>query len=41
VSRAWNVVVDIVSTGDHHELEATTAIARALHDEFFAEIAKV
>jgi hypothetical protein len=32
--------VDVASTGDHFELEATTVGAQGIHDAFFAELAK-
>jgi hypothetical protein len=34
------VEIDVASTGDHYELEATTIGTKGFHDSFFAEIAK-
>jgi hypothetical protein len=34
------VEIDVASTGDHYELEATTVGTQGIHDGFFAEIAK-
>ena len=37
---ATKVTIDVTSTGDHYELEATTAMSKGLHDDFLAEIAR-
>jgi len=35
------VIIDVQSTGDHYELEATTAFDRGFSDQFLAELEKV
>jgi hypothetical protein len=38
---ATKVMFDVTSTGDHYELEATTAMSKGFHDDFLAEIVRV